>query len=44
MIKGLILGALVMYFYLERPEDFSMIAQYIENLYLQFKDWIQNKA
>jgi|TARA_B100000900_G_scaffold409572_1_gene425740 hypothetical protein len=41
MIKGLIIGAVVMYFYLERPEDFAMVSQYIEGLYIQFRDWAQ---
>ena len=41
MIKGLIIGAVVTYFYLERPEDFAMLSQYIEGLYIQFRDWAQ---
>lgn len=44
MIKGLIIGAVVMYFYLERPEDFAMISEYFQNLYTQLSTWIQNRA
>ena len=44
MIKGLIIGAVVTYFYLESPEAFAMVSQYIEGLYIQFKDWVQTLA
>lgn len=44
MIKGLILGAIIMYFYLERPEDFTAVSEYVQGLYLQLKDWIQTRA
>tara|TARA_Y100001970_G_C13955348_1_gene710379 strand:+ start:615 stop:749 length:135 start_codon:yes stop_codon:yes gene_type:complete len=44
MIKGLIIGAVVTYFYLERPEDFAMASQYVENLFIQLKGWFQSLA
>lgn len=44
MIKGVLIGAVVMYFYLERPEDFLAVSEYIKNLYNQLSIWIQNKA
>jgi hypothetical protein len=44
MIKGIILGAVIMYFYLERPEDFQNISLYIEGLYHQVVGWFQSRA
>lgn len=44
MIKGIILGAVVMYFYLERPEDFQNVSLYLEGIYHNVITWFQTRA
>ena len=41
MIKGLIIGAVVTYLFRKTQKTFAMLSQYIEGLYIQFRDWAQ---